>query len=89
MAQQSPALVALSQFRFCETRPFGHADHAENFSVDIMEEAYAILLVIRNSAIEAGHEIPTRAVHLGKALDGVMTLMSIAQFAREQDREGR
>lgn len=88
MAQQSPALAALNEFRLCETTPFGHLD-PNDFALDAMEEAYAILLVLRNLATEADQELPTRPVHLRKALDGVMTLMSLAEFARQQNREAR
>lgn len=79
---------ALAAFRINNTHPF--QGDAEDLARSSLDEAHALTLVISNllGATELD-EMTVSPKHLGRALEGVRTLISLAAWASECERKGR
>lgn len=82
------AFGALAAFRINDTLAFH--DSAEDLARSSLDEAHALALVLGNVLGETEDgEMTIRLTHLGRAVDGIRTLIALAAWASECEREGR
>ncbi|KMS53616.1 hypothetical protein V474_22820 [Novosphingobium barchaimii LL02] len=80
--------TTLADFRINGTLPF--CDSPDDLARSSLDEAHALTLVISNLLGETGpDEITVSPRHLGRALEGIRTLISLGAWASECERKGR
>lgn len=81
----------LANFTFNSMSPFG--TFAEDLATDALKQAHALTLALNTvvtQSVDAGDaDMPLRSVHMAQALDGIMTLMGLAAYAREAAKSER
>lgn len=78
----------LSAYQINGTSPF--QGEAEDLARTSIEEAHALLLVLGNVLTEVDQEdLTIHTSHIGRAVEGVRTLVALAAWASECERKGR